>query len=237
MNDDLTREDVAQRADRIVDDLLTAAGVTQPPVDALAVARHLGMTIREEEANESQGRPRRKAAAGVLVIARDGSEECRQWTAAQAVGERLKPDLMRRLGLDPAAPRAFSGESFADMIARRLLTPTAWFSHDARAAGWDVPEVQRLYTTASLELTAWRLLDLTEPCIITLIESDHIQRRRSNAWRVNKTLQPAERECQRYVHVFSRPRTVAADGWTVQGWPLHKPDWKREILRSVVEAE
>ena len=64
--------------------------------------------------------------------------------------------------------------------------------------------------------------------------NDHIHRRRSNAFRVNKTLQPAERECQRYVHVYSRPRVVSADGWTVQGWPVHQPDWRREVLRSVL---
>ena len=97
--------------------------------------------------------------------------------------------------------------------------------------------MKRLYATASHEVVAWRLLDLATPCVVTIVDNDHVHRRRSNAWRVNKTLQPAERECQRYVHHYSRPRVVAADGWTVQGWPVHGPDWKREILRSVVEAE
>ena len=217
MNDDLTREDVYLLADRLVDDLLAAANVSQPPVDALAVARHLGMALREQPPHQA-------------------SEMNRQWTTAQAIGERLKPDLMRRLGLDPAARRGLTGESFSDLIARRVLTPTAWFAGDARARGWDVPEIQRLYTTATLELTAWRLLDLSEPCIITVVDSDHVQRRRSNAWRVNKTLEPVESACQRYVHHFSRPRVVADDGWTVQGWPVHQPDWKREILRSVVDG-
>ena len=26
-------------------------------------------------------------------------------------------------------------------------------------------------------------------------------------------------------------------GWTVHGWPVHQTDWKREILRSVVEMD
>ena len=236
MSDDLTREDLHLNADRLVEDLLAAAGVTQPPVDALVVARHLGMTIREESPGESGGRPKRGAVAGVLILIAGASEEARQWTAALVVGDRLKPELMRRLGLDPASRRPLTGESFTDLIARRLLTPTAWFADDARASSWDVPAIQRRYATATLELAAWRLLDLTEPCIITIVEGDHVQRRRSNAWRVNKTLRPAECECQRYVHHYSRPRVVAADGWTVQGWPVHQPDWKREILRSVVDV-
>jgi hypothetical protein len=220
MNEDLTREDVYHAADLLVEELLDAAGVTRPPVNAVDVARHLQMSLREP----APSAPR-------------GSEESRQWSAAQAIGERLKPDLLRRLGFDPASRQSLPGESLAGLLAHRLLTPTSWFAADARACGWDVPELKRLYDTAGYEVVAWRLLDLPEPCVITIVENDHVHRRRSNAWRVNKTLQPAERECQRYVHHYSRPRVVSADGWTVQGWPLHEPDWKREILRSVGESE
>lgn len=219
MNEDLTREDVHHTADLLVEELLTAAGVTRPPVNAIDVARrHLGLKLREP----APSAPR-------------GSEESRQWTAAQAIGEHLKPDLLRRLGFDPASRQSLPGESLAGLLAHRLLTPTNWFAGDARACGWDVPEIKRIYDTAGYEVVAWRLLDLPEPCVITIVENDHVHRRRSNAWRVNKTLQPAERECQRYVHHYSRPRVVAADGWTVQGWPLHESDWKREILRSVCD--
>jgi hypothetical protein len=219
MNEDLTREDVYHAADLLVEELLAAAGVTRPAVNAIDVAqRHLKMALREP----APSAPR-------------GSEESRQWSAAQAIGEHLKPDLLRRLGFDPASRQSLPGESLAGLLAHRLLTPTSWFAADARACGWDVPELKRLYDTAGYEVVAWRLLDLPEPCVITIVKNDHVHRRRSNAWRVNKTLQPAERECQRYVHHYSRPRVVSAEGWTVQGWPLHEPDWKREILRSVCE--
>lgn len=218
MNEDLTREDVYHAADLLVEELLDAAGVTRPPVNAVDVAqRHLRIALRDKESS--------------------GSEESRHWSAAQAIGERLKPDLLRRLGFDPASRQSLPGESLAGLLAHRLLTPTSWFGADARACGWEVPEIKNLYATAGYEVVAWRLLDLPEPCVITIVENDHVHRRRSNAWRVNKTLQPAERECQRYVHHYSRPRVVSLGGWTVQGWPLHEPDWKREILRSVGESD
>ncbi len=237
MNEDLTREEVHAAADRLADELLAAAGVTRPPVDAVELARrHLHMTIREEARPAAGGRSRRGASANEIRLPPGAGEEARQWAAAQAVGERLKPDLLRRLGLDPAARIGMTAESFAGLIAQRLLTPSAWFAGDARSAQWDILELKKIYATAGLELTAWRLLDLPEPCVITVVENDHVHRRRSNAWRVGKTLQPAEQECQRYVHHYSRPRVVSADGWTVQGWPVHSPDWKREILRSVVET-
>ena len=233
MSEDLTREEVHTAADRLVDELLAAAGVTRPPVDVVDLARrHLQMAIREEAPPGPPTHSRRRAADGVRIPA-GADEEARQWAAAQAVGARLKPDLLRRLGLDPAARLGLTAESFAGLVAQRLLTPTAWFAADARAVGWDVAELKRLYATAGYDLVAWRLLDLPEPCVITVVDNDHVHRRRSNAWRVNKTLQPAEQACQRYVHHYSRPRVVSADGWTVQGWPVHSPDWKREILRSV----
>jgi hypothetical protein len=30
---------------------------------------------------------------------------------------------------------------------------------------------------------------------------------------------------------------IRQSNWTVYGWPVHQPDWKREILRSIVDAE
>ena len=86
-------------------------------------------------------------------------------------------------------------------------------------------------------MLVWRLLDLPEPCLLTIVDNGEVYRRKSNAWRVPRELSPAEQECQRYVHHHSRPRVVQHDGWTVQGWPVHQADWKREILRSVVEME
>jgi hypothetical protein len=229
MTEDFTRDDLHQAADRLVETLLIQAGVTRPPVDAVALARRHGVVLREDASGRTRG-------SSVAVGPGAGDEE-RQWAAAQALGERLKPDLLRRLGLDPAARVGLTAESFAGLIARRLLTPTAWFAGDARACGWDVPDLQRLYSSASQELVAWRLLDLPEPCIITVVENGAVRRRRSNAWPVTKALHPAEQECQGYVHHYSRPRVVSAAGWTVQGWPVHRADGKREILRSVAEGD
>jgi hypothetical protein len=31
--------------------------------------------------------------------------------------------------------------------------------------------------------------------------------------------------------------SVQENGWTVQGWPVHQADWKREIRRSVVDGD
>src|SRR5262249_49668144 len=112
-----------------------------------------------------------------------------------------------------------------------------WLAEDGRACGWDLPALKEAFRTASHEVIVWRLLDLPEPCALTIIDNIEIHRRRSNAWRLPRRLAPAGQECQTSVHRYSRPAVVRARGWTVQGWPLHSLDWKREVLRSVVDEE
>ncbi len=129
------------------------------------------------------------------------------------------------------------GESLANLFAARLLVPSAALAEQARACGYDLLELKKTFATASYEAIAFRLLDLAEPCIITMIDNDHIQRRRSNAWRVRKELSAPEKQCQRHVSQYGRPHCLREQGWTVQGWPIHQSNCKREILRSVVDED
>jgi Zn-dependent peptidase ImmA (M78 family) len=238
VSEDLSREEVHHAVDGVVEELLDAAGVTGPPVDAIALAqRHLGMVVCLDRGQPQRGRAQRGAGRKQIFLRPEPTEERHQWTVAHEIGEHFKPTLLQRLGIAPAETRAMAGESLANLFATHLLVPLGWFAGDARAAGYDLPELKQRYATASHEVLALRLLDLPEPCIITVVDNDHVHRRRSNAWRVRRELEAPERECQRYVHHYSRPRVLCAGGWTVQGWPVHQPDWKREILRSVVEPD
>jgi hypothetical protein len=229
MREDLSRDEVVAVIDRTVEELLQAARVQAPPVDALALAeRHLGLVLSPDG-----GRPRRGQRK--IPERPEPSAERRQWLAAHAIGEHFKPTVLQRLGIDPQQPRALMGESLANLFAARLLVPSAWFAAAAPAADYDVPQLKERYRSAGFEVVALRLLDLPEPCIITFVENGRVQRRRSNAWRVRRELSPAERECQRYVTHHGRPKVVRAGGWTVQGWPAPGGDGTRVLLRSVVE--
>jgi hypothetical protein len=223
--DELTHEEVTEAADAVIDALFEAAGITTHPVDAIRLARHLGVVVTAEKPGRGRDSPRAPQPAA----------ERMQWTAVQAVAVRLRSDLLVRLGVPEEGPRPLFAESPTSLLARRLLLPTAWFTASARDCGWDVLELHALYATASPAQVAWRLLDLGEPCVITIIDNGTVTQRRSNAWSVPRNLTAAEAECQRYVHHYSRPRRVRQCGWDVSGWPVHQVDWKREILRGVVE--
>ncbi|MCI0456107.1 MAG: ImmA/IrrE family metallo-endopeptidase [Gemmataceae bacterium] len=233
MREDLSRDEVIAAIDEVVTQLLARARVQKPPVDALALARdHLGLAVSFDEEQ-----PRGRGKRGRILIARDQSEERQQWTAAHAIGHHLKPDVLRRLGVEPPESPGLLGRAVPNLLARRLLVPACWFADDAPGLGYDVARLKERYGSVSTEVVAMRVLDLPEPCIISVVDNGHIRRRRSNAWRVNKQLEPPEQECQRYVHEYSRPRLVNAKGWTVWGWPFHRPDFKREVLRSVVDPD
>jgi Zn-dependent peptidase ImmA (M78 family) len=236
MREDLSREEVVEVVDRVIADLLRSAGVEGPPVDAIALAqRHLKMIVCLDRRQEQRGRAQRAAGRKQIFLRPEPTEERHQWTVAHEIGEHLKAGVMERLGADPERTRAMAGESLANLFAHRLLTPTEWFAADARELKYNIPKLKQRYLTASHEVIAKRLLDLPEACIITIVDNDHIHFRRGAGIRAPKELAPPEKECQEYVNHYSRPRLVQSGGWTVQGWPVHQPDWKREILRSVVE--
>jgi hypothetical protein len=238
MLDDIPREDVSDLVDRAVDELLSAANVTAPPVDAIALAQlHLGMVVCLDRRQEQRGRAQRSGGRQQILLRPEPTEERHQWTVAHEIGEHQKAMLLERLGINPAETRPMAGESLANLFAHRLLVPTSWFRSDAPENGYDLLALKERYRTASHELLAWRMIELPDPCIVAIIDNDRVHRRRSGAWRVNRRLSPAEETCRRYVNRNSRPKCIRKDGWTVQGWPIHQANWKREILRSVVDSE
>jgi len=238
MLDDLPREEVHGTVDRAVAELLCAAGVLEPPVDAIALAqRHLGMIVCLDRRQEQRGRAQRSGGSKQIYLRPEPTEERHQWTVAHEIGEHQKAALLARLGVPPDRTAPMAGESLANLFAYRLLVPTHWFAADARHGQYDVLQLKQRYRTVSHEVIAWRLLDLPEPSVITVVDNDLVRRRRSNAWRVNRTLCAAEVECQRIVSAQGTPHQLRRDGWTVHGWPVHQADWKREILRSVRDSE
>src|SRR5439155_12116196 len=203
MIEDLPREDVVATIDRAVEELLAAAGIDAPPVDAIALAQgHLGMIICLDRRQPQRGRAQRAGGRKQIYLRPEPTEERHQWTVAHEIGEHLKVSLLQRLGIEPEQTRVMMGESLANLFAYRLLVPGHWFKADARDHDYDLLALKQRYRTASHEVIALRMLDLPEPCIITILDNGHISRRRSNAWRVRRQLAAPEQECQQYVHYY-----------------------------------
>jgi Zn-dependent peptidase ImmA (M78 family) len=234
----LERDHVLATVDRLVNELLARAGIDDPPVDAIALAqKSLGMVVCLDSRQNQRGRAQRSGGQRHIYLKPEPREERHQWTVAHEIGEHMKPDLLARLGLEPGEAKPMMGESLANLFSYRLLVPTCWFAADAPSLDYDLLALKEKYSTSSHEVLAWRWLDLPDPCLVTILDNGIIHRRRSNAWPTKRALSPAEQKCQRYVNEKGKAHCVREGGWTVHGWPVHQLDWKREVLRSVIDQD
>jgi hypothetical protein len=117
------------------------------------------------------------------------------------------------------------------------LLPGGWFASDAAACGWDLLALKRLYATASHELIARRMLDMPPAVIITIYDQGRTYFRQSN--QPGRVPPPSEAEtaCWQAVHRGNQPHDRFDPTRSIRGWPVHEPGWKREILRTEVDAE
>ncbi|TWT90429.1 hypothetical protein Mal64_08180 [Pseudobythopirellula maris] len=247
MLSELTHEEHSAALDRCAEDLLWEAAVDAPPVDAFRLARRLGIVVTGDAS--LAGRARRVGyrrpttagrfaapLAGAIALANEARPERRQWAVAHEVGEHVAHRVFDLLGVDPREASPTARESTANGLAGRLLLPRRWFLEAAAHSGADLLAIKAVFTTASHELVARRLLECwPEPLVVTVFDNDGVTWRRSNATLGPPELSAAELVCQREARLTGEPfacedRTNASAGGCARCWPLHEPGWRREIL-------
>lgn len=254
----LTQEDLVVGLDAVVDEILAEAHIDSPPIDALVVASRLGIALALDDRQQGRARyvrlaDRRSGLPQAAILLRpEPRPERRQWAVAHEIGEHVAHRVFAHWKVDANEISDNAREKAANWLAGRLLLPTASFHRDAAAHGWDLFALKSLYTTASHELIARRMLECPPPVIVTIFDDNRITFRRSNV--ASRTPPPTQAEiaCQAAAHAQIRPfsRQPAGDcpdfranengtvpfGSTaplrVQAWPIHEPDRKREILRT-----
>ena len=233
---DINSEELNDAIDRCVGDLLARHGITEPPVDALALVQEAfgyTVTFEEEEEDEPQygDRPKRKRPRE-LVVKPTQSPGGQQMMAARACAKELVPTILQRLGVVPGTEQKSAATHLTGLIAPRLLLPTRWFGTVARKANGDPLRIQETFGTAGLEAIALRLLDLDEQCVIAIVDDGAVALRRSNAMQATKKLTPAEQLCVERVVENEGPQIVRKEGWTSRGWPVPTGPFNRILLRS-----
>jgi Zn-dependent peptidase ImmA (M78 family) len=234
-------EQVRDVVDGVAQRILAAAGIAGPPVDAFEVARRLGIVLAWDDATDVRARfVRLPAAAGdrqpTILVADDPRPERRHWAVAHEIGECEAHRVFAELGVDPRHAPPGAREAAANQLAGRLLLPRDWFAADGAELAWDLVELKARYATASHELIARRMLEMAPPAIITVFDHDRQKWRRGNCGRT-PPLTPPECAARRAAHRLGRPaqcdRRELPDGIDdVRAWPVHEPNWKREIIRA-----
>jgi predicted transcriptional regulator len=235
---EIAPEEFAATLDRVAADVLASVGWSEPPVDALEVARRLGLEVAYDSRQPSRARiVSLRGFAGArahdsILLRPDPRPERRQWAVAHEVGEHTAGQVFAALGVDPGEAPPSARETVANHLAGRLLLPTDWFGPDAVACQWDLPRLKQRYATASHELVARRMLDFEPWIVVTIFDNGRLTFRRSNRYRRRPDLSAAERQCWRQITETRQAQSIAGPGCRICGWPVYEPDWQREILRT-----
>ena len=236
-------EQYAAALDTCAEEVLQEAQIEEPPVDAIRVAHRLRLQVASDTAMDVRARFVRLGGVGegTILLGDDPRPERRQWAVAHEIGEFVAHRVVELLRVDLADLPPSGREAIANRLASCLLLPRAWFADDGQAAEWDLPTLKEIYRTASHELIARRMLEMSSPVIVTLFDLGRPQWRRSNVLRRPPRLTPAEEKT--WQTTFKDARATTHDGGdlpegidSVRCWPVHEPGWRREILRTGLET-
>ncbi len=240
---EITAEDFSSGLDAVAMEVLDKGRLDAPPVDAVLLARRLGVTVAVDDRQRGRARYVRlrgshgRRARPTILLRPEARAERRHWAVAHEIGEHVAHRVFSYLGIDPREAAPDSREKVASQLAGRLLLPGPWFGADGAACRWDLLTLKARYRTASHELIARRMLDLSPPVIITIFDHGQIHFRGSNVPGHVPAPSSGEIACWRIAHDRNRPEQTFDGANAIQAWPVHEPGWKREILRAEVELE
>lgn len=246
---DITAEEAHEAFDRCAEEVLWECGVTHPPVDAALVAMRLGLSVAHDNCLPSRAalvrldRDGGATDAAVIVLGEEERYERLQFSMAHEIGEFTAPRLFERLRIAPYDVPASAREKVANAIAGRLLVPTAMLKEATADGRWDLTELKQHFATASHELIARRMLDMSPSIVISLFDQGRMKWRRTNRRFSPGQLLPPEVEAWQDCHqlgvaVEREHLDTLAGRLRIQCWPIHEPGWKREIMRvEIVDWE
>ncbi len=239
---EIPTEQFAAAVETIAQEVLADVGWSEPPVDVLAVARRLGILVARDDTLDTRARfvrlgQVRAFRQETIFLAEEPRSERRQWAVAHEVGESIAHRVFAQLGIALVDIPPRSREHVANHLASCLLLPCDWFAKAGAAVRWDLRELKSIYATASHELIARRLLEMAPTVIVTLFDQGATQWRRSNVELRPPALSLSEAEVWRATFESGEPTTCddrkLPDGIAgIQGWAIHEPGWRREILRT-----
>jgi hypothetical protein len=147
--------------------------------------------------------------------------------------------VFHELAVDFAEAPPAAREAVANRLAGCLLLPRDWFIADGSVVDWDLNQLKARYSTASHEMIARRMLEMPPPVIVTLVDQGRKVWRKSNGPFRTPPMTPPEFDAWKIAHdrgeaARCHARELPEGIDDVRAWPIHEPDWRREILRTAL---
>jgi hypothetical protein len=243
---EIPADEFAAALDACAANVLWEAGGAEPPIDATVVAERIGLVVAHNSLLTYRGRLVEMAdprggdmGQGTILVGLAERPERLQWAVAHEIGESVAYRVFEALGVPSDSAPAEAREQVANHLASSLLLPRDRFAADGPACDWDLFALKCRYSTASHELIARRMLEMPPPIVVTLCDQGSVRWRRSNSCSRPPKLLPDEMDVWRECHETGRPASASPDSAStcleaIHAWPIHEPNWKREILRSAV---
>jgi len=242
---EIPAEQFAAAVESCAREVLAEGLITAPPVDMLLLAERLELLIARDSAMQGRARFVRLGQAngagqGTILLADEPRPERRHWAIAHEVGESVVHRVFAMLCVSLIDIPPAGREEVANQLASSLLLPYDWFAADGNAFDWDLLDLKQVYSTASHELIARRQLEMRPTIIITLFDQGKPQWRRSNLAGRPPRLTPQELETWHTTHDTGKPAKYYGEDLPeglkdIRCWPVHEPDWRREIMRTEIE--
>jgi hypothetical protein len=235
---ELTQDELSAALDAVAAEALAVLQLESPPVDTIQLARALGLAVAWDTSQSGRGRIVRlsgfadREAQGSILLRPDPRRERLQWAVAHEIGEACACQVFDRLLVDPREASPGAREMVANQLAGRILLPREWFGPDGRECDWELFELKRRYPTASHELIARRMLDFPPRVIVTIFDHSRRSFRRGNLTGWLPAMAPLELTAWRNAHETAKLVVEENPTCRVQVWPVHEPEWKREIIRT-----
>ncbi|QEG34120.1 ImmA/IrrE family metallo-endopeptidase [Bythopirellula goksoeyrii] len=235
-------EQIQTTIEQCARELLAEAGIEQPPVDAIELARRLGLTVAQDGPSEVRARFVRLSphSAGTILLADEVRSERRQWAVAHEIGEFATRRVFAELGVPLVDIQLSAREQMANQLAGALLLPGNWFQANGDQVDWDLLDLKSRFDTASHELIARRMLQMSPAVIISLFDQGKLIWRRSNLMHRPRPLTDAEHKAWQVTHQQCQASRLdqneLPEGLSdIRCWPVHEANWSREIMRTELE--
>jgi hypothetical protein len=217
-------EEQEEIVEQTVDRLLAAGRIVTPPVDPERIARALKINVLDRDLPMRRGQSYRYRGMKCVDIGKAGRAERRNFTLAHEIMELELPILVKRERHEAAIRGAAA-----------LLCPARFFREASKAEPLNLLNLKAIFRTASHEVIALRSLDFGEATISVFDNGRLVNRQTSYPFGI-QPVAAEERALARTVMRSGNVEHAAWNGATATGYPVFEGDFRRVIVRTLLEA-